>query len=193
MTEQQCTDGWIPTSSGGRFWPTAPKREDVRLDDIAHALSNICRFGGHTNRFYSVGQHSLLVCKWVKQQDASALTILQALMHDFTEAYIGDMVRPLKNQIPEYQRIETQLETVIHEALGVPLPDAASRALIAEADNVVLMAERRDLFDTPTPKDGWWVGEPEPWPMSTILEIPAHSVRESLRYLFPILKGNTSQ
>lgn len=68
---------WIATFTGGVFFPLAPRVEDVRISDIAHALSMLCRFAGHTRGFYSVAQHSVLVSRLCSQQDA-----LWGLLHD---------------------------------------------------------------------------------------------------------------
>ena len=78
------------TASGLGFDPEDPKPEAIVIEDIAHALSNICRFGGHTGSFYSVAQHSVLVSLHTNAKFARA-----GLMHDASEAYIGDIIRPV--------------------------------------------------------------------------------------------------
>ncbi len=82
----------MQTFSRTMFYPLDPHPEDVHIVDIAHALANICRFGGHAKRFYSVAQHSVLVSRIVEPEDA-----LHGLMHDAAEAYVGDVVRPIKH------------------------------------------------------------------------------------------------
>lgn len=91
----------------------------IRIRDIAHALSHICRFGGHTFDFYSVAQHSCLVSYLAPQE-----LRLVALMHDATEAYLGDLIKPLKNYIdgqtiPIYKELEQRFERVIAERFGI--------------------------------------------------------------------------
>jgi hypothetical protein len=112
----QCTQGWFQTYTGGRFYPVAPRPEDVRIEDICHALSLFNRFGGHTKEFYSVAQHLVLTQDWLAEQGASKLVQLQGLMHDFTEAYCGDVVRPLKVQLLGFNDIEAELDKIIEAA-----------------------------------------------------------------------------
>lgn len=82
---------YIQTASGGKFWPLDPRTDEIYLTDIAESLSNICRYNGHCRHFYSVAQHSVLVSMMVPPEDAK-----WGLMHDAAEAYVGDVVYPLK-------------------------------------------------------------------------------------------------
>lgn len=91
---------WILTFSGERFYPFSPAPEEVKTKDIAHALANICRFNGHTRGFYSVAAHSVHVSRLVPPEFA-----LEALLHDAAEAYVGDMVRPLKRGLPAFEEV----------------------------------------------------------------------------------------
>lgn len=86
---------WISTQSVEQFDFTNPKIEDIHILDIAHALSNICRFGGHSSSFYSVAEHSIILAEILERQGADKMTVLAALLHDATEAYLGDMPRPI--------------------------------------------------------------------------------------------------
>jgi uncharacterized protein len=130
---------WFQTHSGIEFYPLDARPEEILIEDIAHGLSRICRFGGHTRDFYSVAQHSVIVSNIVPEELA-----LAGLLHDATEAYIGDMVRPLKYSVPQYLLIEDRLWDVIAARFNVPriLP-----AEIKHADNVALITERRDLLE----------------------------------------------
>ena len=134
--------GWCLTFTGKRFWPLSPAVEDICIQDIAHALAHVCRFGGHCRQFYSVAQHSLHVSRLVSPPRA-----LAGLLHDATEAYLGDMVRPLKRSMPDYRRAEHDLWAVIARRFGVPVELPLE---IKQADNVALMTERRDLL-VPSP------------------------------------------
>ena len=93
----------------------------VNLDDISQSLSMICRYNGHVPNFYSVAEHSVRVAFWVRDNGFSPEECLTALLHDASEAYIGDMVRPLK-RVPEvsakHQEIEAHICSVIHGELG---------------------------------------------------------------------------
>jgi len=129
---------WILTRTGRRFDLLMPKASQVSTLDIAHALANICRFNGHTSRHYSVAQHSLLVSSIVPAEHQ-----LAALLHDATEAYVGDMVRPLKQVMPEYQKIEQRIWLAICERFDIApeLPES-----VKEADMIALATERAQLM-----------------------------------------------
>ncbi len=129
---------WFLTASGKKFYPFDPHESEICIEDIAHALSHVCRFGGHCLKFYSVAQHSVHVCRLLPERFA-----FHGLMHDATEAYVGDMVRPLKRQIPLYQKFEAKVWRVISLQFGLPLVLSPQ---VKVADNVALMTERRDLI-----------------------------------------------
>ncbi len=95
--------GMFNTSHGNRIDLNMPYDNVYSIEDIAVSLSNICRFGGHTKKFYSVAQHSVLVMHL-----APAELKKEALMHDASEAYLGDVINPLKNILGEvYENIES--------------------------------------------------------------------------------------
>jgi uncharacterized protein len=132
-------DNFLTTISGTKFWPLDPRAEDVEIKDIAHSLSNLCRFNGHVRRFYSVAQHCVLVSQAVKPQFA-----LYGLLHDAAEAYIGDMTRPLKHdpQMRRYKECDIRLTHVIYSRFG--LTDIEPTC-VKEADRLVLQDEVRDV------------------------------------------------
>jgi uncharacterized protein len=109
---------WMITRTGRRFFPLDPKPEDVNVYDIAHALAHICRYGGHVPSFYSVAQHSSLMADHFYDLGEPVLA-LWALVHDAAEAYIGDMIKPLKRDMPAFVAAEARLENVIWRALGM--------------------------------------------------------------------------
>jgi 5'-deoxynucleotidase YfbR-like HD superfamily hydrolase len=161
---------WALTFTGRRFWPLSPRIEDLDIDDIAHALSNICRFGGHCREFYSVAQHSVLVSRLVPEHLA-----FTGLMHDATEAYLGDMVRPLKYSLPQFLEIEDALWRVIARRFELPLRLPAE---VKEADEIALMTERRDLI-VRTP-EGWGV-QAEPAKETIVPLAPAEAREEFIQ------------
>ena len=151
---------WIITATGRRFDLLTPLASQVSAVDIAHALSNLCRFNGHSKRHYSVAQHSLLVARILEEDGEPAEVVLAGLLHDATEAYVGDMVRPLKLYLRDcslagfgsHQSDYDQVEDVVwraicdHFGLSYKLPDSVKRA-----DMIALGEERRELLpDHPT-------------------------------------------
>lgn len=142
---------WIATYTGGVFFPLAPRVEDVRISDIGHALSQLCRFAGHTRGFYSVAQHSVLVSRLCSPPDA-----LWGLLHDASEAYLSDIVSPLKRAsgMGGYRVIEQRVQQTIAKAFSLPLVEPSS---VKAADQALLRIEQRDLVTMP---DGWDVQAP---------------------------------
>jgi hypothetical protein len=117
------------------------------ISDIAHGLSNICRFTGHTDRFYSVAQHSVLVSYLVPNKHAFA-----GLLHDAHEAYMGDVSTPLKALLPDYKRLEHSVERSLHAHFGLPEVNHPS---VKRADLVMLATEKAQLLH-PTVSDERW-------------------------------------
>lgn len=130
----------ICTFTGRYFNLESPLPGQVDIRDIAWALSNICRFGGHSLGFYSVAQHSVLVSRIVPPAAARA-----GLLHDAVEAYFGDVVKPLKNLLPDYRRLEAQAEAVIMRKLGVDAELEIYHEEIKRADMIALATEKRDI------------------------------------------------
>ncbi|MDE2099462.1 MAG: phosphohydrolase [Patescibacteria group bacterium] len=132
---------WFVTYSGKQFWPLDPKPEDICIHDIAHHLSLICRFGGAVRQHYSVAQHSLVVADILPRP-----LKLRGLLHDATEAYVGDMVRPLKRFMDDYRSVESFVWAAIRAKFNLPLSTQEEDEAIKTADNVALVTERRDLL-----------------------------------------------
>ncbi len=133
---------------------------DVRIEDIAHALSLQCRFNGHCKEFYSIAQHSVLVCDFLDL--ANPRIRLFGLLHDAAEAYMGDMIRPVKELFERYKHCEKQLQKRIYFALcGGRQPTNSEQETIKEIDTRMLITEARFLM----PSGGMdWVIQAEPIP-----------------------------
>lgn len=132
---------WMQTFTGRRFYPLDPRSDEIDPADIAHALSLLCRYGGHVDRFYSVAEHCVLMSEWVGQQ--SPEHALAALLHDATEAYVVDVPRPLKRQLPEYRAIEDAVWFAVASRFGV---DPELPPVVHEADDRILLSERNALM-----------------------------------------------
>ncbi len=150
---------WIQTFSGQLFYPAAPRPENVRLADVAHSLSLICRFAGHCRCFYSVAQHCVYTAEWLlnlfaqkhepNSEQARGVALL-GLLHDAAEAYMGDIPRSVKAQLREAKHIEDRLLRVILPVLAPGLDKEFLRSAwpyVKTADNALLGAEARDLFN----------------------------------------------
>ena len=120
----------ITTYSGKFFDITHPDPVSICIEDIAHALSLICRGNGHVMTFYSVGQHCLQCANEVMARQLPSRLVLAALLHDATECYMSDVPRPMKQLMPIYRQTEAKLLAIIYEKfLGQPLTEGEIRLL----------------------------------------------------------------
>lgn len=144
----------IGTVGGNIMRLNLPSPDEIVIDDIAHALSHICRFGGHTEKFFSVAQHSILVADHVMRRGASPSIALQALLHDASEAYTGDVSRPLKLVLGEpFEMVEKRLmQAILHRFEAPPLP---LYPVVKEVDDLMLAVEKR-LFQPAGPNWEAW-------------------------------------
>ncbi len=134
---------WIQTYTGKKFDLDNLNPDDIDIIDIAHALSNICRFNGHCNTFYSVAQHCIEVSKTVIPEYK-----LQALLHDAAEAYIGDLTSPLRRMdcMTGFNRLHNKIRDVIYSKFNINVSFEAD-AMINAADIYMLLCEKEVLFD----------------------------------------------
>ena len=161
---------WITTFTGRRFYVLAPRVEDVAIEDIAHALSMQCRFTGHVKSFYSVAQHSVLVSRLCPPEDA-----LWGLLHDASEAYIGDMNAPLKHtsEMSHFRAVEGDILDIVVKRFGLTLSEPKT---VRHADRRMLLTEARDLGLDVT---GWYKGY-DPLPGKIFPWNPQRAEREFL-------------
>ena len=145
---------WIETFTGVKFYPLEPRMEEIRLDDIAHALSLLCRYNGHSKKFYSVAQHSVLCALEAEFRELPKDIVLRALLHDAQEAYLSDVARPIKPYLSGFSKIEKKLQSMIYTKFGLDPRDKRADKLVSDIDyNVlfweadVLMKSRGKIWD----------------------------------------------
>jgi uncharacterized protein len=162
-------DAWFLTATGRQVWPAFLNVEVVNIEDIGRALSKICRFGGHCREFYSVAQHSVLTmniaCHAWKLRNSAARAVL---LHDAQEAYLGDVVSPLKAELREYQLLEHLAEQVMQAKFDLQISEDL-RHIIKQSDLKALATERHYLLPDLGP----------PWPCLAGIE-PLDEVLEPL-------------
>lgn len=131
----------ITTYSKINFRPLEPVAEDIKIEDIAHSLSLLCRANGHYSSFYSVAAHCLNCYEEACARRETPRVKLACLLHDASESYISDITRPVKKYLVEYQRIEENLSNLIYEKfLGSPLNEY-ERQMVTIIDDAMLYYE----------------------------------------------------
>lgn len=143
------SEGEITTYTGIQFDPLHPDPETIRIQDIAHALSLLCRGNGHVKTFYSVGQHCLAAAKEAAARGDSRQVILGALLHDATECYLSDVPHPYKVNMPRYRELEDRLlQAVLDRFLGGPLTPE-EWAEVEQIDRALMFSDLHHLMDHP--------------------------------------------
>lgn len=146
----------MTTVGGLRVNPLKMTEDDIEITDIAHALSRQCRYNGHTSGFLSVARHCVWVSQRLQDRGYGRKTVLTGLLHDAAEAYLGDMIRPLKHGRlgKPYMKVEEAVEAVIAEVFGLyyPLPER-----VKAADRFVLMQ-----IEMPRPHGARFTWESDP-------------------------------
>ena len=133
---------YIQTVSGRWVNPFEPDPAQLDASDIARALANQCRFGGHSRVFYSVAQHSVIVSRVVEERGGDVEDVFAALMHDASEAYLGDMPHPIKHRSAlgaAFREAEAGLEATIRERFKIK----ANVPEVKRVDRALLATERR--------------------------------------------------
>lgn len=208
--EQNRIGDWMQTYTGRAFWPLDPRVDEIDIDDIAHSLSMQCRYAGHCLRFYSVAEHSVwcalmvlmpntdfVFCKNLSAavyqarmqsystRDAATNTLaLAALLHDAAEAYLVDLLRPVKRSMPEYHRAEARVERAIAQKFDIPHPMPAQ---VKEVDERMLATEAGALM-APPPMS--WNINVEPYHMGAgLLGTDPSSACLAFRELYRLLVG----
>jgi len=134
---------YLLTYKNLRFDPLKPTVDMIDIRDIAHALSQVCRFSGQSPSYYSVADHSVHVSEILEFQRADRELQLAGLLHDAAEAYIADVPTPVKINLPAYKEIEDTIIRVIFKKFNLPF---SLYAKVKQADIVALKTEFRDII-----------------------------------------------
>lgn len=163
---------WMLTYTGKHFWPLDPRPEDIDIRDIIHHLAMTCRWGGATKFHYSVAQHCVLVCDAVFWRSKNLLAppdickewALWGLLHDASEAYLGDMVRPLKRQpgMGYYRLAEEAVMKCVCSHFGMSYHHMPE--VVKKIDNALIYTEARDLIAFGNREVRHWDSYEEPLP-----------------------------
>lgn len=162
----------IRTFSGGHFDFNNPENSDIVIEDIAITLSRIPRFNGHSKFHYTVAQHCVLMHKGLLKEcpETSPLTRLHILLHDASEAYMGDLCRPLKyhEDLKGFREMEVLVQSAIYRSLGFPEPTKEEHEIVKEYDDRMLRTEIGLLTSDHNPEDKLMQLEPlfvqiNPW------------------------------
>ena len=138
---------YITTYTGKQFRPLEPDPQLIKIEDIAHALSMICRGNGHVKTFWSVGEHCICCAREAAERGMSERMILACLLHDASECYMSDVPRPFKKELPEYQKWENHLLSLIYEKfLGSDLTEK-EQIQLKEIDNAMLWYDLEELLE----------------------------------------------
>ena len=168
---------WIETFTGKKFYPLDPRQQDVCIEDIAHSLSQQCRYTGHTERFYSVAQHSMELSIYSQLRGEPVETNLYYLLHDAHEAYVGDMTAPMKLNFEElgllevWNKVVNNIDGVIFKKYGIL--DAVIRD---DYDKRILLDEKKEFF--PRSQNNW---ELDLVPLGITIDVMSEKMSE---YLF---------
>jgi len=148
-----CLNNTIKVSAGHYVDLANPDPATIEVRSIAAALSKVCRFGGHCPQFYSVAEHCIHATAMACSEGYTGDSLIAVFLHDAAEAYIGDMVKPLKVTMPQYGEAEQRIEAAIQAAFGVDF--AKWMDVIKRFDRAMLKAEKVTMWPEDTEK---WAG-----------------------------------
>lgn len=132
---------YITTYTGVHFYPLEPDPEDIRIEDIAHALSMHCRANGHYKYFYSVADHCIDCAVEAEARGMDAYVSLLCLLHDAAEAYISDIPRPVKRDLNGIYEIEDRIANMVYIKFAGRVPEGNEFEIMREIDDAMLYHE----------------------------------------------------
>ena len=175
---------FIETYTGKLFHFLDPKPWELDIQDIAHALSNTCRYGGHCDKFYSVAEHSVYVSDLLPSEFK-----MQGLLHDASEAYLVDLPRPIKDYLPGYRQMEDQIMRVVANAWHFEWP---MHPMVKAVDTLLLSEESFDLTKSQGTAFSWFPNRPGPIGLH-IQCLPPEKAKDLFLERFEILWKDTLQ
>ncbi|MCM1159143.1 MAG: phosphohydrolase [Bacteroidales bacterium] len=144
---------YITTYNGIHFYPLKPEADKLYIEDIAHALSLLCRGNGHVKHFFSVGQHCIHCALEAEARGYGNRICLACLLHDASEAYLSDVPRPFKETLPSYQQLEKGfLEIVYRKYLGSTLTEQEEN-IVKTIDDDMLYFDLLELLNEPSDRE----------------------------------------
>ncbi len=181
---------WMRTYTGRKVDFLNPDPKSIHIDDITQSLSRICRFNGHVHDHYSVAQHSIYVSQVVDRLGFPDLA-LAGLLHDAPEAYVGDMVGPLKTLMRDIHPVENRIARAIETRFGVsfhPMP-----AAVKQADIAMLVMEAKSLLGVDAVREWGIPRPPEILEFQPIVPWPAELAKRYFLKTFDRLTGEYSR
>lgn len=154
----------VETFTGKFVDVSDPQVDTICVEDIAHSLSNICRYGGHCRHRYSVAQHAVFVSERLRRQGRSKLHQLTGLHHDDSEAYLCDVPRPIKKLFGrQYEVLTEVMDETICQALfsGLIVPSFFHDPVIKDSDNWALFVEAKHML--PSQGINWAGSQLDDW------------------------------
>jgi len=145
-TTKERKGDWIETYTGKKFYVLDPRADEICDNDISHALSNLCRFGGHSRNFYSVAEHSVNVAQRLQELYGDCMLALFGLYHDSSEGVLVDMPKPIKPYMTNYKEIEKRIQDLFYIKFCGRLPTENEEKLVKEVDTEMLWIEGYQLM-----------------------------------------------
>lgn len=137
---------YIYLHSGTKFYIANPKSEDIHIEDVAHSLSRLIRYTGHIDRFYTVGEHSILCAKLAEELGCSVKMQMYCLLHDVSEFAVNDLNSIVKKYVTGYKELEQKIMDATWDFAGLEYPTKEEYDVIKVIDYTLLINEMRQLI-----------------------------------------------